>query len=65
MKFVMRIMRHGHKTSTIEVPLKEVSDNIGFEIARKVLEAEQTLNSIPGANLRIHLTFKDDEDFDV
>jgi hypothetical protein len=50
MILTLEILQAGKKLRTVVVKM----DSIGLEAAKKLWEAEHTLNSLPGADLRVH-----------
>lgn len=60
MQLSITLIQHGKKQKKITTTLDERS--FTFQMTRKLLEIEQFLNSLPGANLRVHVHITDDVD---
>mgnify|MGYP001567435753 FL=1 len=63
MILTLTIKQHGKKSKIIVTPLK--IDSSPFEASlldtlRGLMKAEQTLNSIPGSNLKVHISVEED-----
>ena len=54
MKLTIVIKQPGRNPRVITTPL--TSDTALLETLRKLWEVEQTLNSLPGADLRVHVS---------
>lgn len=51
MQLTLTITQSGKKVKTITTPIASLT----FELVRRMLLAQEILNSIPGANLRVHI----------
>lgn len=56
MTFTVTIIQRGHKPKIVTTDLHS---RVSFEKIRKLLEAEEILNSLPAENLRIHFSLED------
>jgi len=57
MNLTITFHQHGKKSKSVSTPTAELS----LQDLRKLWEVEQVLNSIPGANLRVHITEEETE----
>lgn len=58
MKLIITINQKGHRSKSVSTRIQDLS----LETCGKLWEAEQTLNTIPGANLRVHISIEEEEE---